>query len=57
MAKEENKQPRARTRPPITPVNRVDFRLHTPTVNGDMIRPIAIHKLPNEAVKKENNNC
>ena len=53
LAKEENKQPRARTRPPITPVNRVDFRLQTPTVNGERIRLIARHKPPNAPVDKK----
>ena len=34
-AKEVNRQPRAMTRPPMTPVKRVDLRRQTPMVKGD----------------------
>ena len=39
MAKEEKRHPKARTRPPITAVSRVDLRLHTPTVKGEKMSP------------------
>ena len=35
LAKEEKRQPRAATRPPMTAVSRVDLRRHTATVTGD----------------------
>ena len=35
LAKEEKRQPRAATRPPMTAVSRVDRRRHTATVTGD----------------------
>ena len=35
LAKEEKRQPRAATRPPMTAVSLVDFLLHTPIVSGE----------------------
>ena len=51
MAKLENKQPKDKTRPPMTAVNLVDFRLQTPTVKGDRISPMARLKPPNVSEK------
>ena len=46
MAKEEKRQPKAKTRPPITAVSRVDLRLHTPTVKGEKMSPKASERPP-----------
>ena len=47
------------TRPPITAVSRVDFRLHTPIVNGEMNNATAVESAPSQPAngfmkKKEN---
>ena len=37
LANEENRHPSAVTRPPMTPVTRVDLRLQTPTIRGERV--------------------
>jgi hypothetical protein len=43
------------TSPPMTAVSRVDFRLHTPIVNGEMNNATAVDNAPSqpEVGKKE----
>ena len=43
-----NRHPRAVTRPPITAVNLVDFRLHTPIVSGDINNAVAVERAPSQ---------
>ena len=43
LAKEEKRQPRAATRPPMTAVRRVDLRRHTATVTGDASSDTHVH--------------
>lgn len=40
------------TRPPITAVSRVDFRLHTPIVSGEMNNATAVESAPSQPVER-----
>ena len=53
MANEVNKQPNAVTRPPVTAVNRVDFRRQMPTMIGHKIFDTAIEKEVNQSENKK----
>ena len=50
LAKEVNKQPRDKTRPPTTAVILVDFLLQTATVSGEMKRERDIERAPTAPV-------
>ena len=53
MAKEEKRQPRAATRPPMTAVSRVDRRRHTATVTGDASSDTHAHSEHSHTAKEE----
>ena len=53
LAKEEKRQPRAATRPPMTAVSRVDRRRHTATVTGDASSDTHAHSEHSHTAKEE----